>query len=453
MPLLVLDYFTDSLFLIDLVVNFISALELPNKTIETNPKRIALSYAKSWFPLDFMAIFPFQQIMDAKSQGDGSSSQASLQKLIRLARLPRLYRLVRILRLFKLMRFLKYNHSMQRLMDKVKLNAGVSRMIMTLVVAFFSVHLISCFWFMSAKFKDFQDDTWVARLELQDQNNGNMYLQSLYWALQTVATVGYGDFGANNVPELCLSLIWMIFGVGFYSFVIGNLTTILANENQNYENLYNKLKGLEEFAKKTNLPEELHFKIRQFLENNYHELFSRMDEDDLLKELPTTLREDVLFYRFHGLFNSLNFLKQFVKQEFVWHLVQKLRKIKVDKDDVIYYDGDFSEEIYFIKAGKVKLYTKNGQPFISYKEGQHFGHSDVIFKETRDGKAVAQTDSMLYSVHKDQLEELFEKFPEMKAILKEDARKKREDHTKKKSDAEKKSPFYGRSKQGVQVIP
>ena len=161
------------------------------------------------------------------------------------------------------------------------------------------------------------------------------------------------------------------------------------------------MKALEEFAKKTNLPEDLHFKIRQFLENNYHELFSRMDEDDLLKELPTSLREKVLFFRFHGLFDSLEFLKANVKKDFVWHMVQMLRKIKVDKDDVIYCEGDFAEEIYFIKTGKVKLYAKNGFSFISYKEGQHFGDTDVIYRETRDGKAVAQTDCLFYSLHKD----------------------------------------------------
>jgi len=66
-----------------------------------------------------------------------------------------------------------------------------------------------------------------------------------------LTTVGYGDFGAVTVAELILTLIWMIFGVGFYSFVIGNLTSIIANENANTENLYNKLKALEEFAKKT----------------------------------------------------------------------------------------------------------------------------------------------------------------------------------------------------------
>lgn len=133
-----------------------------------------------------------------------------------------------------------------------------------------------------------------------------------------------------------------------------------------------------------------------------------MDEDQLLLELPTTLREEVFFYRFGGLLNNIDFLKAYVHTDFAWQMVQKLRKIKVDKDDIIYWEGDFSEEIYFIKTGKVKLYAKNGFPFAQYKEGQHFGDSDVIFKETRDGKAVAQTDCMLYSLHKDYIEQLYE---------------------------------------------
>lgn len=54
------------------------------------------------------------------------------------------------------------------------------------------------------------------------------------------------------------------------------------------------MKALEEFALQTNLPEDLNFKIRQFLENNYEELFSRIDEKQLVNELPITLRDEVL---------------------------------------------------------------------------------------------------------------------------------------------------------------
>jgi voltage-gated potassium channel Kch len=61
-----------------------------------------------------------------------------------------------------------------------------------------------------------------------DASPGFQYIYSIYWSMQTLTTVGYGDIGAITVGEKILSLIWMFFGVGFYSFTIGNLSSIIA---------------------------------------------------------------------------------------------------------------------------------------------------------------------------------------------------------------------------------
>jgi hypothetical protein len=53
-----------------------------------------------------------------------------------------------------------------------------------------------------------------------------------------LATVGFGEFGAFTYSELILSIIWMIYGVSFYSILFGNLTSMIANETANYENLF-----------------------------------------------------------------------------------------------------------------------------------------------------------------------------------------------------------------------
>lgn len=123
-------------------------------------------------------------------------------------------------------------------MDKIKLNAAASRMIMILIMGFFTVHLVSCFWYLFAKFDDFEPLTWVYRMDLIDESPSYLYLECIYWALQTVATVGFGEFGAFTYSELILSIIWMIYGVGFYSVIIGNLSSMIANETANSENLY-----------------------------------------------------------------------------------------------------------------------------------------------------------------------------------------------------------------------
>lgn len=70
-------------------------------------------------------------------------------------------------------------------------------------------------------------------------------------------------------------------------------------------------------------------------------------------------------------------------------MVQQLKKIKVDRGDVLYYDGEYAEEIFFIKQGKVKLFATNDFPFMTLKNGETFGDFEVIFNEHRMGKAVA----------------------------------------------------------------
>lgn len=49
----------------------------------------------------------------------------------------------------------------------------------------------------------------------------------MYWAFTTVTTVGYGDILARTDLELIMAIIWMILGVGFYSFTIGSLSSML----------------------------------------------------------------------------------------------------------------------------------------------------------------------------------------------------------------------------------
>ncbi len=120
-------------------------------------------------------------------------------------------------------------------------------MVQSLALATFCVHLISCFWFMQARFYEFSPDTWVARRLLIDNTALWQYLNSVYWAFQTLTTVGYGDCGAKTILEYVLCVVWMGCGVSFYSFVVGSVTSIIASEKRNSDTLNAKLKALDQF--------------------------------------------------------------------------------------------------------------------------------------------------------------------------------------------------------------
>jgi voltage-gated potassium channel Kch len=62
-----------------------------------------------------------------------------------------------------------------------------------------------------------------------------IYVTSFYWITQTVTVVGYGDISSRAPVEITLVVIWMLVGVGFYSFTIGNLTAILLSQDTSKE--------------------------------------------------------------------------------------------------------------------------------------------------------------------------------------------------------------------------
>ena len=53
--------------------------------------------------------------------------------------------------------------------------------------------------------------------------------------------MGFGDINAKTVYEKIIALVWMIFGVGFYSFTIGNLSQIISSIDTTADILNKKL--------------------------------------------------------------------------------------------------------------------------------------------------------------------------------------------------------------------
>ena len=75
--------------------------------------------------------------------------------------------------------------------------------------------------------------TWVyeyggdsTKLDINDW--GRLYLFSFYWAITTISTVGFGDISTYNSTEKCFAVIWMMIGVGFYSYSVGALSSIMS---------------------------------------------------------------------------------------------------------------------------------------------------------------------------------------------------------------------------------
>lgn len=79
-----------------------------------------------------------------------------------------------------------------------------------------------------------------------------------------------------------ISAVWMFFGVCFYSFIIGNLSSMLSSNMVNVASIKIKIKRLLTLAYKAKISDELILKLKMFLERNQECLFDKDDEDRLI---------------------------------------------------------------------------------------------------------------------------------------------------------------------------
>ena len=148
------------------------------------------------------------------------------------------------------------------------MNSGAAQILTLIITTTFLMHVVACFWFMGAKFADFGPETWPARTGYVYKTSEEQYLLCLYWALQTLTTVGFGDIGGKTVFERIFCCCWMLAGIAFYSFAIGNMSNLIASMDKNTEELNRKLGVLKQFRVRTQMPIRFYNKIKRHLETN-----------------------------------------------------------------------------------------------------------------------------------------------------------------------------------------
>jgi hypothetical protein len=90
---------------------------------------------------------------------------------------------------------------------------------------------------------------------------------SCYFALTTLSTVGYGDFYPISSLEMITTVVVMMLGVAFFSYIMGNFIEIMGNQEKKMgavdksEDFNVWLTGLTRFTMNQPLPNSLHERL------------------------------------------------------------------------------------------------------------------------------------------------------------------------------------------------
>jgi len=81
------------------------------------------------------------------------------------------------------------------------------------------------------------------------------YLVSVYWAFQSVTTVGYGDhtWGNGLVLEYIIATLWMFIGSFIYTLAVGNVSSMMTQSDSKAAVLSKHMKVLTQLAQRIDL--------------------------------------------------------------------------------------------------------------------------------------------------------------------------------------------------------
>lgn len=216
-------------------------------------KKIAERYARGWFVVDFVAVFPFQVLLP--------SQNAQLTKMFRL---PRMLRIQKLFDTRNVKRLIKsFQGKVEKTSEIVEIynKLNIYKLLRLLIMLTLFTYFLGCFWYLISSAQDADDeDTWFTVFNLEQYTITNRLVASCYYAITMLSTVGYGDMYPISNLEKLVAVFCMMVGVAVFSVIMEQFSVaqeeyeVQMIDPDNREVLENWLLCLPRFTMKLKFP-------------------------------------------------------------------------------------------------------------------------------------------------------------------------------------------------------
>jgi|UPI00048FD995 hypothetical protein len=396
-----IDSVIDIVFVTDIVVNFLTAYVTKDNEHITSCEDIARNYVTGWFLIDLLSSIPFHLLL-----GESSVDVSRLPRMLRFLRMVRLIRLLKIRRL-------------QRLIDDLD-EASVAttglKIFMYMLAMYMASHVMACIWYFIASYDDLDHTTWAFQFELRDKSISEKYTLCWYWAIVTVTTVGYGDVTPVTTVEYLYSAVCSFLGSVGFAFLVGKMSALAAASESTNLKYKEKKEAVTAFMKFRNFPLGLRKDIRSFYDTK-HSRGDFFDEDEIMNELSYELRKKVAKYMNKEALTGVPFFRD-CSNALLDDLLLRLRICYASGGDIIIAVNDLGQEMYILHRGEVSVISAENHILATLGEGSFFGEIALLKKNLRRTVTIkAMTTCILYKLTKNDLEQVFVKYPSFKAEM------------------------------------
>ncbi|MCK5884492.1 MAG: cyclic nucleotide-binding domain-containing protein [Bacteriovoracaceae bacterium] len=376
-----LDILISIIFTIDLIKNNRfrrGLLKAPRRLNSYNVKNIPW-YMSKFFWFDLIACIPYDAI----------------------AFYFGLHTYVRFLRLLKFGRLLKAATLNRNVGSFSVLPSGIKFEVI-IICSIIAINCIAC--------------GWILVNPLEEVDIYTHYNKSLYWAITTLTTIGYGDIVPTNNIGRIYTMITMIIGVGVYGFVIGNVFNLISQADRYKEQTKEKFHDLSLFMKHYDIPEQLQYAVFSYYNHLYTKRLSDNDTK-IIGELPNALQNELQTYMNMKLIGNVPSFK-LCSHACLKAIAGSLEQIFFSPGQKIIIQGEIGYEMFIIAHGVVDVSLSEKGTVASLHEGQCFGEVALLEETKRSADVKAQTYCDLYKLSKEDFSRIVKSHPELEKSVK-----------------------------------
>lgn len=270
--------------MIDLFLNFRTAVYTADGEIEHNPRNVAQLYLHGWFTIDILGCLPLNYLVyipgmvGTPGEGDGSLAEEMGKEAAQL-RANKSLRLLRLARLLKILRLVRFQRLIIRWEEELY-NVTTLKLGKLVILVAVIGHWLSCAWYFFGDWSeaaaegewDVEADGvtkirgWTFRLFGEDPTIHPMeyrYVTALYYAFMTLTTVGYGDIVPLTSHERWYSIFAMLAGGFTFGMIVGSLADVVQKSDPGSSARVKKLGKVHAFLHERGVPARTTRKVRR----------------------------------------------------------------------------------------------------------------------------------------------------------------------------------------------
>ena len=225
------------------------------------------------------------------------------------------------------------------------------------------------------------------------------YIRSLYWAVTTLSTVGYGDVTPKTSVEILYATSVMAMGVVLYGYVIGSIANLLRSMDLQRQRYYEYTERVRSFLQTRRIPKPLQRRISDYY-GYFWERQLGYDETQILSDLPPSLRAEVSTFLRRDIIQKAPIFCE-TDTAFIQDLAQQLRSTLFTPNDVVFRLGEEGDNMYFVAHGRLEVVNANGESVAILEEGDIFGEVALLLQQPRSATVRALEYCDVYVLDKD----------------------------------------------------